>query len=653
MAINPLQLPGPIKQPELDWSGLNSIGDSLQRIRQERAEVAALDQSIGSATARPVPGQMRGEMPNPSGAPNELDSLVEQTAQRHGLDPRHLRRYVQLESGGRVDAVSPSGRHFGLLQLDKDEFARRGGKDPTNPAENLEIGARWLRENKEALTRRLGREPNATELYLAHQQGLGGVSSHMAAPDKPAWQNMLSTKEGRDRAARDPAAAEAWAKSAIWGNVPQQLQARFGSVDNITSGDFLRVWQMRVEAADQPAPAPTGQPAPAPGARQLTEAQAARLRAMAQSGPRGRAAVQELMLKFGMPRDPIKLGEGDTLLDGETYQPLARGPAKPQSVRPGGALVDGNGRVIYQAPNADRGETEEQKLNAQMRVRETTATRLGLVGDARQRYIATGKIESDRPEPGENEEQKLEAQIRVRTRMAERLGMRPDEPETRRYITTGQMAGNERFSAPALKILQESEDENLKLETTLSSLARVKELSDAGIISGFGTRARTWVGTQIPAMLDKSPDPRAQRTEEWLSYMRPEAIKDMAATLKGATTDREMSTYMNMLADPSTTKETRDAIWVKINGWVSKQRAINERRMDQLRSGEYTRTGGGDSGNRQPGPAPTGAKPIPPEAVADLKTRLSAAGSDAAARNLVQRQFDEIFGKGAFVRATR
>jgi hypothetical protein len=76
------------------------------------------------------------------------------------------------------------------------------------------------------------------EQYLVHQQGVGGATAHLSNPDQPAWQSMLSTGEGRQK-------GEGWARKAIWGNVPDQYKAQFGSVDNITSGQFADMWRDR------------------------------------------------------------------------------------------------------------------------------------------------------------------------------------------------------------------------------------------------------------------------------------------------------------------------------------------------------------------------------------------------------------------------
>jgi hypothetical protein len=153
------------------------------------------------------------------------------------------------------------------LQLSNDAFAEYGGRGSIfDPDENLAAGALKLKALADQFRGKYGREPSASELYLMHQQGPGGSAAHWANPDAPAWQNMLSTAEGRQK-------GPAWAKQAIWGNVPDDVKARYGSVDNLTSRDFVKLWNDKVarygggaspEASAPTAVASAGPPVSAP-----------------------------------------------------------------------------------------------------------------------------------------------------------------------------------------------------------------------------------------------------------------------------------------------------------------------------------------------------------------------------------------------------
>jgi hypothetical protein len=106
--------------------------------------------------------------------------------------------------------------------------------------QNIRAGVTQLRAKGETFQREFGRAPTATETYLMHQQGEAGARAHFANPEQPAWVNMLGTGEGKKK-------GEAWAKAAIWGNLPKSAQEQFGSVENVTSRDFVGVWTQRVQ----------------------------------------------------------------------------------------------------------------------------------------------------------------------------------------------------------------------------------------------------------------------------------------------------------------------------------------------------------------------------------------------------------------------
>lgn len=171
-----------------------------------------------------------------------------------------MNAFRQIESGG--DPNAQTGSYKGLYQLSEPEFSRYGGQGSIfDPAENTRIAKLKIADEANQLSQALGRPVTDAEVYLAHQQGVGGATAHLNNPDSPAWQSMAQTGEGRQK-------GEDWAKRAIWGNVPDQYKKQFGGVDNITSGQFASMWRDRYgRAAGQPAtqPAPATPAAPASG----------------------------------------------------------------------------------------------------------------------------------------------------------------------------------------------------------------------------------------------------------------------------------------------------------------------------------------------------------------------------------------------------
>lgn len=178
----------------------------------------------------------------------KIDSIIDGAAAEHGVDPALMRTYAKIESGG--DPSNQTGSYKGLFQLSAAEFRKYGGTgDIFDPQANAQAAARKLKAESDELAAKLGRQPTPTELYMVHQQGEGGAAAHASNPDAPAWKNMHSTAEGRGK-------GEAWAKRAIWGNIPDADKKEFGSVENVTSKDFLELWERKVQKFSGEAGAP-------------------------------------------------------------------------------------------------------------------------------------------------------------------------------------------------------------------------------------------------------------------------------------------------------------------------------------------------------------------------------------------------------------
>jgi hypothetical protein len=174
----------------------------------------------------------------------DFTDLIEKHAKRVGIDPAWMRRIMQIESGG--NSSNRTGSYKGLFQLSDQEFKNHGGGNNIyDPEQNTMAAANKLAKEKLAFSQKYGRDPTLKDLYMIHQQGEAGYAAHMKNPDQPAWKSMLSTGEGRQR-------GEAWAKKAIWGNIPDNLKAKYGSVENVTSRQFTEdVWGGKMEGSAQ------------------------------------------------------------------------------------------------------------------------------------------------------------------------------------------------------------------------------------------------------------------------------------------------------------------------------------------------------------------------------------------------------------------
>ncbi|HYD80113.1 MAG TPA: lytic transglycosylase domain-containing protein [Paucimonas sp.] len=75
----------------------------------------------------------------------ELEPLVQRIAQAYGVHAALLKAVIEVESGFNARALSPKGA-VGLMQVMPATAARYGHYDLYSPEQNLEVGARYLRD---------------------------------------------------------------------------------------------------------------------------------------------------------------------------------------------------------------------------------------------------------------------------------------------------------------------------------------------------------------------------------------------------------------------------------------------------------------------------------------------------------------------------
>jgi hypothetical protein len=84
-----------------------------------------------------------GAVGPPMAPPADVDAILAAASARHGVPLALLRAVAAVESGFRADAVSRAGAQ-GLMQLMPDTARDMGVKDPFDPADNVNGGARYL-----------------------------------------------------------------------------------------------------------------------------------------------------------------------------------------------------------------------------------------------------------------------------------------------------------------------------------------------------------------------------------------------------------------------------------------------------------------------------------------------------------------------------
>src|SRR6516225_7523283 len=171
----------------------------------------------------------------PIGTPTEE---IKRASDAFGLDFNFMRAVARIESD--FDPKQRTGSYLGLFQLSKDEFAKYGSGDILDARDNAVAAAHKFATAAILFELNTHKKATFSDLYLIHQQGTQGAEEHVNHPDRIAWKSMCATDEGK-------AKGEKWCKRAIWENTLPEVKHLWKSVDNLTSGIFLNMWQNQVD----------------------------------------------------------------------------------------------------------------------------------------------------------------------------------------------------------------------------------------------------------------------------------------------------------------------------------------------------------------------------------------------------------------------
>ena len=105
---------------------------------------------------------------------------------QYGLPAGYLSTTAQIESSNNPNALNKDSGAAGLFQFIPSTAKAYGLSNPMDAGASTDAAARLAADNAATLRSKLGREPTAAELYLAHQQGAGGASSLLANPNARA-----------------------------------------------------------------------------------------------------------------------------------------------------------------------------------------------------------------------------------------------------------------------------------------------------------------------------------------------------------------------------------------------------------------------------------------------------------------------------------
>src|SRR3974390_2515795 len=171
----------------------------------------------------------------PIGTPVEE---IKRASDAFGLDFNFMKTVAKIESD--FDPKQRTGSYVGLFQLRNYEFARYGSGDIFDAADNAIAAAYKFKTAAILFELETHKKATLGDLYLIHQQGTRGAEEHVSHPDRLAWKSMCATDEGKEK-------GEQWCKRAVWENTIPEIKHVWKSVENLTSGVFVKMWQERID----------------------------------------------------------------------------------------------------------------------------------------------------------------------------------------------------------------------------------------------------------------------------------------------------------------------------------------------------------------------------------------------------------------------
>ena len=178
------------------------LGELQTMVAQMNAPATPAAAPAPTAPTSSFAGALAAAQTSPSAAPvsgtgdsSAFDAQINAAAASNGIDPALLKGLVSQESGFNPSARSGAGA-VGLTQLMPATASALGVTNPLDPAQSLQGGAKYLREQ---LDRFGGDETLALAAYNA---GPGAVQKYGGVPPYAETQNYVTSVMGKAAAFR-------------------------------------------------------------------------------------------------------------------------------------------------------------------------------------------------------------------------------------------------------------------------------------------------------------------------------------------------------------------------------------------------------------------------------------------------------------------
>ena len=167
-----------IEQIQAMMASLAPVG--AQATPSSSSSPTAFASSLQAATGATAPTATTGT----TGAATPFAAEIDAAAARNGVDPALLRGLIRQESNFNADARSPAGA-MGLTQLMPATAAGLGVTNPSDPAQSIEGGAKYLKQQLD----RFGGD--VSKALAAYNAGPGAVQKYNGVPPYAETQNYV------------------------------------------------------------------------------------------------------------------------------------------------------------------------------------------------------------------------------------------------------------------------------------------------------------------------------------------------------------------------------------------------------------------------------------------------------------------------------